>query len=156
MATYTAELLWERGAQPFIDRRFSRRHAISFDGGASFLASASPHVVPPPLSDPAGVDPEESFVASLASCHLLWFIALAAQAGHIVDRYEDHAEGVLGKNAEGKMAMTKVTLRPRVAFAPGSAPDAAAFEALHHKAHEQCYIANSVKTQVDVEALIAS
>lgn len=156
MANYTAVLVWERGAQAFVDRRFSRRHEIRFDGGVTIPASASPHVVPPPLSDPAAVDPEEAFVASLSSCHLLWFIALAAQAGFLVDRYEDHAEGTLGRNAEGRMAMTTVTLRPQVRFAPGHAPDAAAFEALHHKAHEQCYIANSVKTGVGVEAVMSA
>jgi organic hydroperoxide reductase OsmC/OhrA len=156
MAHYTADLVWERGAQPFLDRRFSRRHEIRFDGGVVVPASASPHVVPPPLSDPSAVDPEEAFVASLSSCHLLWFIALAAQDGFLVDRYEDHAEGTLGRNAEGRMAMTTVTLRPNVRFAPGHAPDTATYEALHHKAHEQCYIANSVKTLVGVEAVMSA
>jgi organic hydroperoxide reductase OsmC/OhrA len=156
MAHYTADLVWERGAQPFLDRRFSRRHEIRFDGGVVVPASASPHVVPPPLSDPSAVDPEEAFVASLSSCHLLWFIALAAQDGFIVDRYADHAEGTLGRDADGRMAMTTVTLRPNVRFAPGQAPDAATCEALHHKAHEQCYIANSVKTLVCVEAVMSA
>jgi organic hydroperoxide reductase OsmC/OhrA len=156
MAHYTADLVWERGAQPFLDRRFSRRHEIRFDGGVVVPASASPHVVPPPLSDPSAVDPEEAFVASLSSCHLLWFIALAAQDGFIVDRYADHAEGTLGRDADGRMAMTTVTLRPNVRFAPGQAPDAATYEALHHKAHEQCYIANSVKTLVCVEAVMSA
>lgn len=156
MAHYTADLVWERGAQPFLDSRFSRRHEIRFDGGVVLPASASPHVVPPPLSDPSAVDPEEAFVASLSSCHLLWFIALAARDGFLVDRYEDHAEGTLGRDAEGRMAMTTVTLRPNVRFAPGHAPDAATYESLHHKAHEQCYIANSVKTLVSVEAVMSA
>lgn len=151
MGNYTAELVWERGTQPLIDLKFSRRHEIRFDGGHTMPASASPHVVRPPMSDPAAVDPEEAFVASIASCHLLWFVALAAQKKFVVDRYEDHAEGTLGRNAEGKMAMTVVTLRPHVTFAAGQAPDAATFEALHHKAHEECYIANSVRTEVRCE-----
>jgi organic hydroperoxide reductase OsmC/OhrA len=154
MASYSADLVWERDDQPFIDRKFSRRHEIRFDGGVVVPGSASPHVVRPPMSDPAAVDPEEAFVASLSSCHLLWFIALAANAGFIVDRYEDHAEGVLERNAEGKTSMTSVVLRPRVTFAAGHAPDAAAYEALHHKAHEECYIANSVRTAVSVEPVL--
>lgn len=155
MASYTAELVWERGEQAFVDQKYSRRHEIRFDGGTVVPASSSPHVVKVPLSDPAAVDPEEAFVGSISSCHLLWFLALAGQKSFIVDRYEDHAEGVLGRNAEGRTAMTKVTLRPRVSFAAGHAPDVAEFEALHHKAHELCYIANSVKTEVTVEALIS-
>lgn len=154
MASYTAELVWERGDQAFIDQKYSRRHELRFDGGTVVPASSSPHVVKVPLSDPAAVDPEEAFVGSLSSCHLLWFLALAAQKNFIVDHYEDRAEGLLGRNTEGRTAMTKVWLRPRVRFAAGHAPDAAEFEALHHKAHELCYIANSVKTEVAVEALI--
>jgi organic hydroperoxide reductase OsmC/OhrA len=154
MATYTAGLLWERGEQAFIDQKYSRRHELRFDGGTVVPASSSPHVVKVPLSDPAAVDPEEAFVGSLSSCHFLWFLALAAQQGFIVDQYVDQAEGELGRNAEGQTAMTKVTLRPRVRFSVGHAPDAAQFEALHHKAHGLCYIANSVKTEVAVQALV--
>lgn len=148
MSTYLAELLWERGQQEFAGIRYSRRHRLRFDGGAEVLGSSSPSVVPVPASDPAGVDPEEAFVASLASCHMLWFLAIAAKRGFVVDRYEDVANGELGRNAEGRYAMTKVTLRPKVTFSGEKLPTAEELDALHHKAHEECYIANSVKTEV--------
>lgn len=112
-------------------------------------ASASPHVVPP-LTDPAGVDPEEAFVASLSSCHMLWFLALAAKRGFVVEQYEDAAEGVLAENSAGRLAMTTVTLQPEVTCASGAAPSAAENRTLHHEAHEKCFIANSVQTEVDV------
>ena len=116
MSTYTAEVIWERGEQPFLDTRYSRRHLIRFDGGVEMPGSSSVHSVPLPYSDAAAVDPEESFIASLSSCHMLWFLALAAKGGFRVDRYVDSAEGVLERNAEGRRAMTVVTLRPRVEF----------------------------------------
>jgi organic hydroperoxide reductase OsmC/OhrA len=155
MSTYTAELLWERGAEDFAANRYSRRHQIRFDGGAQIVGSSSPHVVPVPLSDPAGIDPEEAFVASLSSCHMLWFLAIAAKRGFVVDRYEDAASGVLERNAERRFAMTVVTLRPRVCFSGDQQPSGEQLTALHHKAHEECYIANSVKTEVRVEPVIA-
>lgn len=111
-------------------------------------ASSSPHVVPLPYSDPAGVDPEEAFVAALSSCHMLWFLDLAARAGWVVDQYRDKAEGVMARNPEGQLAMTRVTLRPAVQFAPGHAPTAQMQQTLHHRAHASCFIANSVKTEV--------
>ena len=151
VSTYVTGLLWERGEQGFADNRYSRRHLLRFDGGAEVLASSSPAVVPVPASDPAGVDPEEAFVASLASCHMLWFLAIAAKRGFIVDRYEDAATGVLERNAQGKFAMSRVTLRPKVVFSGAKLPTAAEIDALHHKAHEECYIANSVTTVVTVE-----
>jgi organic hydroperoxide reductase OsmC/OhrA len=152
MATYTAEILWQRGAdEPFVDNRYRRRHLLRFDGGVEVPASSSPHVVPLPLSDAAAVDPEEAFVASLASCHLLWFLSLAAKEGYCVDRYADAASGVLAKNAEGKLAMTLVTLRPDVAFSGAKRPTRAELDALHHAAHEACFIASSVKSEVRVE-----
>ena len=152
MATYTAEILWQRGAdEPFVDNRYRRRHLLRFDGGVEVPASSSPHVVPLPLSDASAVDPEEAFVASLASCHLLWFLSLAAKEGYCVDRYADAASGVLAKNAEGKLAMTLVTLRPDVAFFGAKRPTRAELDALHHAAHEACFIASSVKSEVRVE-----
>jgi organic hydroperoxide reductase OsmC/OhrA len=150
MSTYTAELLWERGSQDFLDNRYSRRHLIRFDGGAELAGSSSPAVVPVG-SDPAAVDPEEAFVASLSSCHMLWFLAIAAKRGFVVDRYVDRPAGVMERNAERRFAMTVVTLRPNVAFSGAKIPTTAELESLHHKAHEECYIANSVKTQVNVE-----
>ncbi len=151
MSTYSATTRWSRNAAVFTDNRYSRAHVWEFDGGARVPASSSPQVLPPPLSDPAGVDPEEAFVASLSSCHLLWFLAIAAKRGYVVDGYVDAAEGVMAKNAEGRLAMTRVTLRPRVTYAGDNAPSADETRALHHAAHQQCFIANSVKTEVLVE-----
>jgi organic hydroperoxide reductase OsmC/OhrA len=151
MSTYTAELVWERGAQDFLANKYSRRHLIRFDGGAEVPGSSSPSVVPPPGSDPAGVDPEEAFVASLSSCHMLWFLAIAAKRGFVVDRYEDKPSGVLERNAERKFAMSVVTLRPKITFGGDKVPTAEELDQLHHKAHEECYIANSVKTGIRIE-----
>jgi len=144
---YTAQVSWQRGAaELFTDNRYSRRHHLRFDGGAVVLASSSPQVVPLPASDAAGVDPEEMFVASLSSCHMLWFLSLAAAAGWQVNQYVDEAEGVMGRNAQGRVAMTQVTLRPRVEFT--RSPVNAELLALHERAHQACFIANSVLTQV--------
>lgn len=148
MSTYSATILWQRNGAAFTDQRYSRAHQWHFDGGAVVPGSSSPHNVPLPYSDAAAVDPEEAFVASLSSCHMLWFLHLAAKAGFVVERYEDRADGVMAKNAEGKLAMTLLTLRPRVDFAGEKRPERADIEALHHKAHEECFIANSVKSEV--------
>ena len=149
MATYTARTTWQRAdTEPFTDQRYSRRHRLAFDGGAEVIASSSPHVVPLPWSDAAGVDPEEMFVASLSSCHMLWFLSIAAKRGWVVDRYDDEAEGTMAKNATGRLAMTVVVLHPAVQFGGTRLPDRAALEALHHEAHEQCFIANSVTTDI--------
>jgi organic hydroperoxide reductase OsmC/OhrA len=151
MSRYTAQVEWRRrDSEAFTDQRYSRAHRLRFDGGLDIAGSSSPQVVPR-YSDAAAVDPEEAFVASLASCHLLWFLSLAADAGFVVERYVDDADGVMSKNADGKLAMTVVTLRPRVRFAAGHAPGAAAHDHLHHRAHEECFIANSVKTEVRCE-----
>lgn len=150
MSTYTAHLRWQRTAgEAFTDQRYSRRHTLEFDGGVVLPASSAPSSVPLPYSDASAVDPEELFVASLSSCHMLWFLSLAAAQGHVVDHYEDAAEGLLARDAEQRLAMTQVTLRPSVAFA-APVPDEAAVAALHHAAHERCFIANSVKTEVRV------
>ncbi len=154
MSRYNVHIEWERGAdEPFVDNRYSRRHRMLFDGGAEVAGSSSPHVVRAPLSDPTAVDPEEAFVASLSSCHMLWFLSLAAQAGLRVDRYADDAEGVMAKNAQGKVAITRVTLRPAVKFSGDKLPTRAELDALHHKAHEECFIANSVKSEVRCEPI---
>lgn len=151
MSNHTATVTWRRdAAEPFTDNRYSRAHTWTFDGGAEVLGSSSPHSVPVPLSDPAGVDPEEAFIAALSSCHMLWFLSLAARKGLVVDSYVDAAEGVLGKDGDGKMAITLVTLRPQTRFA-GVAPTEAELAALHHEAHERCFIANSVKAEVRCE-----
>ena len=151
MSTYSATISWERGEQVFVDHRYSRRHRMRFDGGAEVPGSSSPHVVPLPGSDPAAVDPEEAFVASLSSCHMLWFLDIAARRKFRVDRYTDEALGVMGKNAEGRIAMTLVTLRPAAEFSGVPAPTREQVEAMHHAAHEACFIANSVKTEVRCE-----
>lgn len=152
MATYTATVVWSRAPNAaFTDNKYSRAHEWRFDGGTVVPASSSPKVVPLPLSSESAVDPEEAFVASLYSCHMLFFLFYAAKAGFVVDRYEDEAIGEMGKNARGAMAMLKVRLRPKITWG-GNAPDAATLDKLHHQSHESCYIANSVTTEVVVEA----
>jgi len=153
MSTYTATIRWERGEQLFTDNRYSRGHTWLFDGGVEVPGSSSPHAVPLPYSRPDAVDPEEAFVASLSSCHMLWFLSIAAKRGFCVDSYVDSAEGVMARNASGKYAMTRVTLRPKVAFAGKSLPTPSDIEAMHHKAHAECFIANSVKTEVCCEPI---
>jgi len=153
MSQYTAVITWERNGAVFTDNRYSRAHRWNFDGGIELPASASPHVVPLPLSVAEAVDPEEAFVVALASCHMLWFLSIAAKQGFVVESYRDEATGVMAKNADGKLAMTQVTLRPRLMFAREKRPSAAQHEAMHHEAHEQCFIASSVKTDVRCEAV---
>jgi organic hydroperoxide reductase OsmC/OhrA len=148
---YHALIHWARGSAPFTDNRYSRGHTWRFDGGIEVPASSSPSVVRPPLSVEAAIDPEEAFVASLSSCHMLWFLDLAAKDGWCVDDYRDDARGLMGRDAAGRVAMLQVVLRPRVLFAGARRPQRSAHEALHHRAHESCFIANSVKTAVGVE-----
>jgi organic hydroperoxide reductase OsmC/OhrA len=151
MSTYTATIRWTRDPETdFARGQYSRAHSWSFDGGITLAASASPHIVPAPWSNNDAVDPDEAFVASLASCHMLFFVDLARRAGLVVDSYVDEAEGVLEKRDDGKMWMSEVTLRPKIDWY-GDAPDEAAIADLHHKAHDQCFIANSVTTKVTVE-----
>ena len=155
MSPYTAQVRWQRGDQKFTDNRYSRGHTWKFDGGTEVPASASPHVVPRPMSLDAAVDPEEAFVASVSSCHMLWFLSLAAKRGYVVDSYTDEAEGVMEKNAAGKIAVTKVTLRPLAVFSGAKLPDRAALDALHHAAHGECFIANSIRSEVVCEPRVA-
>jgi len=151
MGTYTATVAWARGDQVFTDGKYSRRHVWRFDGGIEVPAASSPHVVKPPLSPLDTVDPEEAFVASLSSCHMLFFIDYARRAGFRLDSYVDDAEGILAKDAEGRMAMTVVTLRPKAVFSGEKLPAGEDIAQLHHKAHDACFIANSVKAEVRVE-----
>jgi organic hydroperoxide reductase OsmC/OhrA len=151
MSEYTATIAWERSGAVFSDQRYSRKHLWKFDGGVEVPASSSPHVVPVPLSDPAAVDPEEAFVAAISSCHMLWFLSIACERGFVVESYRDEAVGVMERNSEGKLAMTRVTLRPRVVFADYNSPDEPTFLEMHHAAHDECYIANSVKSEVVCE-----
>lgn len=152
MHTYTATVLWNRAADaPFKDNKYSRAHEWRFDGGTVVPASSSPLSVRVPMSNPAAVDPEEALVAALSSCHMLFFLSYAAAGGFVIDRYEDEALGEMGKNAKGAMAMVTVRLRPKITWV-GAAPSAEQLDALHHRAHESCYIANSVTAEVLVES----
>ncbi len=151
MAEYKSVVVWSRNGAVFTDNRYSRGHRWLFDGGVEVPASASPHVVPLPLSVAAAVDPEEAFVASLSSCHMLWFLSIAARRGFRVESYRDEAVGVLAADTTGKQAMARVTLRPEVRFDGDRRPTADELVAIHHEAHENCYIARSVKTDVRCE-----
>jgi organic hydroperoxide reductase OsmC/OhrA len=152
MSTYTATIRWTRDPSTDFSRgQYSRAHSWEFDGGVTVPASPSPHVVPQPWSDTSAVDPEEAFVASLASCHMLFFVDLARRAGFTVDSYVDEAEGVLEKRDDGKMWMSQVIMHPRVEFSGDKRPSEADIADLHHRAHDQCFIANSVTTKVVVE-----
>ena len=151
MSIHTAEIHWARHEQPFTDNRYSRAHEWRFDGGAVVPGSSSPHVVRPPYSDPACVDPEEAFVAALSSCHMLWFLGLAAQDGYRVDSYTDTAAGTMGQNAAGKTAIMTVLLHPVVVFSGDKVPNDAAVHQLHHEAHESCYLANAVTSAITIE-----
>lgn len=153
MANYIAEVHWNRGDQNFLDNQYSRQHLLRFDGGIEVPGSSSPQIVPVPMSVQAAVDPEEAFVASLASCHMLWFLSIAANYGFCVDRYTDIASGRLEKNAEGKLAMTVVTLKRLVQFSGNKMPTPEQVMEMHHQSHESCFIANSVKTQVLCEPI---
>jgi len=146
MKRFEATLAWQRGDQAFTDLHYSRAHRWRFDGGIDVPASSSPLSVPVPLSDPAAVDPEEALVAAAASCHMLFFLSLAAARGYIVDRYDDRAVGLL----DGA-AITRIVLNPAIAFGGERQPDRAALAELHHEAHARCYIANSLKGDVVVE-----
>ncbi len=149
MSRHTAEIRWTSDGD-FLSGKYSRRHEWRFDGGAIVAGSSSPTVVPEPMSDPGAIDPEEALVASAASCHMLWFLALAQGAGLDVESYSDSAEAEMGRIGPGRTAITKITLRPRIAFA-GSPPDADALDRLHHQAHERCFIANTLNCEILVE-----
>jgi organic hydroperoxide reductase OsmC/OhrA len=155
MSEYGVTVAWHRNGASFTDNSYSRSHVWRFDGGAEVPASSSPHVVPLPCSDPAGVDPEEAFVAALSSCHMLWFLSIAAGRGFLVESYRDDAAGVLGRNAEGKAAMTRVTLRPKAIFTGPRIPCETDIRDMHHEAHERCFLASSVKTDVRCEPVLA-
>jgi organic hydroperoxide reductase OsmC/OhrA len=149
---YHATVAWKRQADAdFPKGRYSRGHVWRFDGGVEVKAAASPHVVPKAFTPEDAVDPEEAFVASLSSCHMLTFLDLARRAGFVIDSYEDAAEGVMEKNAAGRLWVSKVTLRPRIVWA-GASPPADQLDRLHHDAHDLCFIANSVTTDVRVES----
>lgn len=151
MAQHSVQILWQRGAQDFLSNRYSRRHLLRFDGGAEVAGSSSPHVVPLPYSDAAAVDPEEAFVASLASCHMLWFLSIAAKRGFCVDSYVDNAVGTMARNANKKLFIASVTLHPEIQFSGANRPLRDDIDAMHHEAHDECFIANSVLTEIHCE-----
>ncbi len=152
MHRYEATISWARNGAKFSDNRYSRGHEWSFDGGVKVAASSSPTVVPAPYSVVEAVDPEEALVASVSSCHMLWFLSLAARRSFVVESYVDGAYGVMEKNADGKLAFSRITLRPKIQFSAQRSPTAEELERLHHAAHDECYIANSLKCEVVVEA----
>lgn len=153
MSTYTATIRWS-GDDPeaYAKGRYYRGHEWVFDGGAVVPASAAPENVPPGTANPAGVDPEEAFIAALSSCHMLFFLDYARRAGFVVASYVDEASGVLEKRADGKVAVTRVTLRPKIEWAGDNRPTAEQLADLHHRSHESCFIANSVNSEVTVES----
>lgn len=154
MSDYSAKVFWNRGEnEVFTDNKYSRGHSWLFDGGAKIEASSSPSVVPLPWSIEANVDPEEAFVASLSSCHMLFFLSLAAKYKYVIDDYSDHAVGHMAKNSFGKTAMTRVTLRPHIKFSSAKQPAKKEIVTIHSEAHEQCFIANSVTTEVTIEPI---
>lgn len=153
MHQYEATISWRRGEQKFTDNRYSREHSWSFDGGVQIPASSSPSVVPEPMSVAANVDPEEAFVAAVSSCHMLTFLWVASRSDFVIDNYVDRAIGIMEQNAQGKLWVSRVTLRPQIVFSGERRPTAVELDEMHHKAHEECFIANSVKSEIVVEAV---
>ena len=154
---YRATVKWQRPADAkFTDQRYTRGHSWSFDGGITVPGSSSPHSVRLPYSVEAAVDPEEALVAALSSCHMLTFLYVAAKQGYVVDAYADDAVGVMTKNEHGKLWVSKVTLHPAITFSGDKRPSASELDALHHLAHEECYIANSVKSEVVVQGALST
>lgn len=151
MSEYKATIKWARTSPDFLKGRYSREHTWSFDGGVTVPASSSPAVVPVPFSNPANVDPEEAFVASLSSCHMLTYLFLAQRKGFQIDSYEDEAIGVVSKTETGSMWVSTVTLHPKISYGGEKLPTPADEESLHEMAHKHCFIANSVKTEVTVQ-----
>ena len=155
MSEYFAKVNWVRARdENYVDNKYCRGHEWIFDGGVTVQASSSPHVVPLPYSVEANVDPEEAFVASLSSCHMLFFLSVAAKRRYVVDSYVDDAVGIMEKDNDGKISMTKVTLRPYVQFSGDKKPTMEQLEKMHHQSHEQCFIANSVKTEIVTEIIV--
>jgi organic hydroperoxide reductase OsmC/OhrA len=147
VSEHVVDVSWSRGEHEFTYQTYSRDHEWRFDSGVTVRGSANPVY----LGSESAVDPEEAFVAALSSCHMLTFLAIAAKKRLVVDSYDDHAVGVMAKNEVGRLAITQVTLRPKISFA-GQPPDAETLERMHHRSHQECFIANSVTTEVTVES----
>ncbi|MCI0405644.1 MAG: OsmC family protein [candidate division Zixibacteria bacterium] len=152
MHRYEAKISWSRNGAKFLNQQYSRGHEWSFDGGIKISASASPQAVRAPLSVAEAIDPEEALVAAASSCHMLFFLSRASKQGFVVDSYVDEPFGMVEKNPQGKFAVTHITLRPKIQFSGEKRPTGSELSALHHAAHEECYIANSLKSEVTVEA----
>ncbi len=151
MSSHFATIRWFASpGEDFAKGQYSRAHSWNFDGLTNVAASASPHIVPMPWANPDAVDPEEAFVASVASCHMLFFLDFARRSGLVVTGYDDEAEGEMHKGSDGRTRITRIALRPRIVFA-GEEPDRAVIDELHHKSHEACFIANSITSEVVVE-----
>ena len=156
MSEYYATINWKRAPDEiYSDNKYSRAHNWTFDGGVTVPASSSPHVVPLPYSVEANVDPEEAFIAALSSCHMLVFLSIAAKRRYVIDAYEDKAVGIMEADSEGRVSITKVTLRPNITFSGDKQPTFAQLEKMHHQSHKACFIANSVKTEVVTEIVMA-
>jgi organic hydroperoxide reductase OsmC/OhrA len=153
MSEHKATISWKRTSEDFLKGKYSREHTWTFDGGAVVPASPSPAVVPVPYSNPAHVDPEEAYVASISSCHMLTFLYIAGRQGFQIDRYNDEAVGTMTQNERKVPWVSKVTLNPRIEYSGAKRPTPAEEEHLHHQAHEQCFIANSIKTEVVVKSI---
>jgi organic hydroperoxide reductase OsmC/OhrA len=151
MSMHTAIIKWKAGDADFLRGRYSREHTWTLDGGMTIHASSSPLVVPVPLSNPAYVDPEEAFVASLSSCHMLTFLYVAGRKGFVVSSYDDQAVGTTTKNAAGTPWISSVVLHPKIVYAGDKTPTPEEEHELHEAAHAGCFIAQSVKTDVTVE-----
>jgi len=152
MSTYRATIEWKSDGGDFLKHRYSREHTVAFEGGLTVPGSASPHIVRAPWSRADALDPEAGFTASVSQCHMLWFLDVAARAGFAVSSYVDAAEGTLADRGDGKLVMTRVVLRPKVTFSGERQPTPAELDHLHHRAHEECFIANSVKSEVVIES----
>jgi organic hydroperoxide reductase OsmC/OhrA len=153
MSEHKAIIRWQRTSPDFLKGKYSREHTWTFDGGFTMPASPSPSVVPVPFSNPAHVDPEEAFVASVSSCHMLTFLYLASKQGFQMDSYQDTATGVMTKNEKGIPWISLIKLDPKIVYSGEKLPTPADEEKLHHHAHEQCFIANSIKTDVRVSGV---
>ncbi|TWI61145.1 organic hydroperoxide reductase OsmC/OhrA [Pseudoduganella lurida] len=151
---FEARLEWQRNGHPFLDQKYSRAHEWVFDGGLRVPASSSPLSVPLPMSVADNVDPEEALVAAVSSCHMLFFLSIAAKKGHTVESYIDNAVGLLEKLPNGRLGMTNITLRPDIAFAGMAWPSEEEIAAIHHEAHDKCYIANSLRSEITIEPAI--
>jgi organic hydroperoxide reductase OsmC/OhrA len=156
MTEYRASITWQRDDAKFTDNRYRRLHTWTFDEGLEVPASASPHSVPRPYSVARAVDPEEALVAAVSSCHMLWFLSIAAKRGFVVERYADNPVGTLGTNAKGKEAITVITLRPEITFGGDARPSDHDVESIHHEAHDVCCLANSVTADVRLEPVVAT